>query len=143
MRLSKTMEGRHTGNHTNQVGPYTEMVEWSIRETLKRWGSPYEQVFENYGTGWKKLVSLVSVDPSGSDIPAVEDGADKGNPGRGKNAGRGGGGRRNVRARSVRCSETERVGNSGSPGANGGAWTESCRCGTGAEIRAGDVRREP
>ncbi|MGZ7440704.1 glycosyltransferase [Paenibacillus sp. TH7-28] len=64
---------RHTGNHTNQIGLYAEMVEWSVRDALQRWGSPYEPVFENYGIGWKKLARLVAVAPSGSDIPAEEE----------------------------------------------------------------------
>lgn len=60
---------RHPNNHTNQIALYAEMVEWSIRQALKRWGGTYEPVFVTYGIGWKRLERLIPVSPGGQSKP--------------------------------------------------------------------------
>lgn len=51
---------RHHHNQTNRVKEYAEEIEWTIRDTLKRWGDMYEPVFNFREGGWKFLDKLES-----------------------------------------------------------------------------------
>ncbi len=48
----------HKSNHTHQVKLYTEMMEWSVRDALRRWGNYYEPTFETVEGGWKRILGL-------------------------------------------------------------------------------------
>lgn len=49
---------RHNSNLTKNLDECIEMVEWSIKDTLKRWGDEYEPIFRNTSDGWKQLHRL-------------------------------------------------------------------------------------
>ncbi|MFD0710676.1 glycosyltransferase family 2 protein [Paenibacillus sp. GCM10027626] len=49
---------RHQTNHTRQVKKYSELVEWSVRDALKRWGDHYSPVFITISDGWKRVSHL-------------------------------------------------------------------------------------
>ncbi|ENH96606.1 Glycosyltransferase [Gracilibacillus halophilus YIM-C55.5] len=53
------MHRRHPNNHTNQIDKYAETEEWTIRNSLKRWGDEYEPKITTFGKGWKKLDYLI------------------------------------------------------------------------------------
>ncbi|MCF6409171.1 glycosyltransferase family 2 protein [Pseudalkalibacillus salsuginis] len=48
---------KHTDSLTNHIDPINEMIEWNIRDALKRWKSRYEPVFR-MNNGTKELASL-------------------------------------------------------------------------------------
>ncbi|MCR8636075.1 glycosyltransferase family 2 protein [Paenibacillus radicis (ex Xue et al. 2023)] len=48
----------HQNNHTRQVDTYTEVMEWSVRNALQRWGDLYEPAFEKTEGGWKRISFL-------------------------------------------------------------------------------------
>jgi glycosyltransferase involved in cell wall biosynthesis len=48
---------RHTENQTNKVNEYAQEIEWTIRNTLKKWGDEFTPIFENKA-GWKHLERL-------------------------------------------------------------------------------------
>lgn len=48
----------HKTNKTNNREIIAEMVEWIIRDALKRWGDKYEPVFKTIPGGWKLLDKL-------------------------------------------------------------------------------------
>ncbi|MCQ6559708.1 glycosyltransferase family 2 protein [Paenibacillus mendelii] len=49
---------RHRTNHTRQVKKYSELVDWSVRDALKRWGDHYSPVFITINEGWKRISHL-------------------------------------------------------------------------------------
>ncbi|WP_221563880.1 glycosyltransferase family 2 protein [Alkalihalobacillus sp. TS-13] len=49
---------KHADSLTNHFDPINEMIEWNIRDALKRWGNLYEPVFE-MENGTKVLKKLV------------------------------------------------------------------------------------
>jgi glycosyltransferase involved in cell wall biosynthesis len=49
---------RHKSNQTLQVDIYSELIEWSVRDALKRWGDHFSPVFTTTSEGWKRLSRL-------------------------------------------------------------------------------------
>ncbi|MDS1029704.1 glycosyltransferase family 2 protein [Bacillota bacterium LX-D] len=49
---------RHDYNQTHQMLIYNYMIEWNVRDVLKRWGDEFEPVFTIDKYGWKNVVAL-------------------------------------------------------------------------------------
>ena len=50
---------RHDHNNTRNVAIYNDIIEYSIRDILKRWGDKYEPSFYIDAQGWKNLGELI------------------------------------------------------------------------------------
>jgi glycosyltransferase involved in cell wall biosynthesis len=50
---------RHDHNNTLNVDAYNIIIEFSIKEILKRWGNKYKPVFRTNSQGWRMLDRLV------------------------------------------------------------------------------------
>jgi glycosyltransferase involved in cell wall biosynthesis len=50
---------RHGGNLTNQLRNYNKIIEWAVRDALKRWGDYYEPVFSDPRENLKKVIKLL------------------------------------------------------------------------------------
>ncbi|MFJ7367553.1 glycosyltransferase family 2 protein [Peribacillus frigoritolerans] len=48
---------RHDKNQTNNVQVYRDIMEWTVRDTLKRWGNEYEPIFTTKN-GWISVTGL-------------------------------------------------------------------------------------
>jgi glycosyltransferase involved in cell wall biosynthesis len=49
---------RHDNNQTNKLEIYREIMEWTVRDTLKRWGDEYEPIFHTSEGGWITVSEL-------------------------------------------------------------------------------------
>lgn len=49
----------HSNNSTNDNKTYMEIVEWAIRDAIKRWGDIYDPVFMTAKEGWLYLDKLI------------------------------------------------------------------------------------
>ena len=51
---------RHTNNQTNNMELIGEVVEWAIKDTLKRWGNEFEPIITTDEEGWTVITGLKS-----------------------------------------------------------------------------------
>lgn len=49
---------RHNYNQSNMEKIYGEVIEWRVRDTLKRWGDDFEPIFKTTKKGWKVVTQL-------------------------------------------------------------------------------------
>lgn len=49
---------RHNYNQSNMEKIYGEVIEWRVRDTLKRWGDDFEPIFKTTRKGWKIVTQL-------------------------------------------------------------------------------------
>jgi glycosyltransferase involved in cell wall biosynthesis len=49
---------RHDKNQTNLIEIYKDITEWTVRDTLKRWGDEYEPIFKTIEEGWINVTQL-------------------------------------------------------------------------------------
>lgn len=49
---------RHNQNQTNDLKIYQDIMEWNVRDTLKRWGDEFEPVFHINEEGWIAVTEL-------------------------------------------------------------------------------------
>lgn len=53
---------RHGRNLTNQLKNYNKVIEWAVRDALKRWGDEYKPVFSAHDLNLKKVIKLLPKD---------------------------------------------------------------------------------
>jgi len=49
---------RHAHNQTNTLEIYNQIIEWNVRDVLKRWGDEYDPEFMIDQLGWLKIIGL-------------------------------------------------------------------------------------